>query len=353
MIGISLYTGMGYSLADNLEYLEKASSLGIKEAFTSLHIPEADDNVYKEAEEILLKAKELGMTVTADISKHYMDRLDIRRYSIYALRLDFGFAASEIAALSRELPFRVQLNASTVSEKYLEELLQYGAKMSNMEVCHNYYPRNNTGMAYSLFMERNRCFSEHGLKIAAFVPLQHQKRGPLHEGLPTLECHRGLKPVISAQHLLHSGIDSVYVGDAFASEEELKSLAGLRRDVYTIPISLSGPDEEEVHILSGIHTNRMDPGEYAIRSQEARLKKQGRILRRNTVHRKRYSVTIDNEGYLRYEGELQILKSELQADERVNVAGDASEAGLLIEMIKPGEAFEFISSPTALSNISS
>ncbi|MHB1392191.1 MAG: MupG family TIM beta-alpha barrel fold protein [Clostridia bacterium] len=342
MVGISLYTGMGYSLADNLEYLEKASALGIKEVFTSLHIPEADSNAYKEAEEILLKAKQLGMTVTADISKHYIDKIDIKRYNLYALRLDFGFNVSEIAGLSKELPFRIQLNASTVSDKYLDELIQNGAEMSNMEVCHNYYPRSDTGMAYGLFMERNRCFIDHGMKIAAFIPLQHQRRGPLHEGLPTLECHRAKRPIISAQHLLHSGIDTVYAGDAFATEEELKSIAAIKKNVYTIPIRLFGPSGEAIQILSGVHTNRMDPGEYVIRSQEARLKKHGNILQHNAVQRKRYSVTIDNEGYLRYEGELQILKRELQADDRVNVVGDAHEAELLIEMIKPGEAFEFI-----------
>jgi len=334
MVGISLYTGMGYSLSDNLEYLEKASELGIMEVFTSLHIPEADSNVYKEAEEILLKAKQLGMTVTADISKHYIDRIDVRKYNIHALRLDFGFTVSEIAALSRDTAFRIQLNASTVSDKYLDALIHNGADMNNMEVCHNYYPRRDTGMAYELFMERNKCFREHGMKIAAFIPLQFQRRGPLHEGLPTLECHRDIRPVISAQHLLHSGVDTVYVGDAFAAEEELKSIAGIKKAVYSIPLRLFEPGEGEIQILSGLHTNRMDPGEYVIRSQEARLKPHEKILQRNTVKRKRYNVTIDNEGYLRYEG-------ELQADERVNVAGDASEAELLIEMIKPGDTFEF------------
>ena len=341
MVGISLYTGIGYSLADNLKYLEKASVFGIKEVFTSLHIPEADSNVYREAEEILLKAKQLGMSVTADISKQYMDRIDIKKFNIHALRLDFGFTVSEIAELSKKLPYRIQLNASTVSDEYLDTLIRHGAEINNMEVCHNYYPRKDTGLAYELFMERNRCFAEHGMKIAAFIPLQRERRGPLHEGLPTLECHRDIRPIISAQHLLHSGVDTVYAGDAFASEEELKSLAAIKRSVYTIPIVLFKPSKAEIDVMSGVHTNRTDPGEYVIRSQEARLKKHDKILRCNTVQRKRYSVTIDNEGYLRYEGELQILKRELQPDERVNVVGDASEAELLIELIKPGEAFEF------------
>lgn len=342
MIGISLYTGLDYSLSDNLEYLEKAAALGIREVFTSLHIPEADSSVYKEAEEILLKARQLGMAVTADISKSYMDRIDIKKYDIYALRLDFGFTAEEIADLSRRAAFRIQINASTVSDKYLEALIQNKAELNNMEVCHNYYPRRDTGMAYSLFIQRNKCFAEHGMKIAAFIPLKNERRGPLHEGLPTLECHRDIRPLISAQHLLHSGVDTVYIGDAFASGEDMNSISAISKSIYKIPLRLFEPGLAEAQILSGVHTNRTDPGEYVIRSQEARLKKQGRISPNNTVKRKRYCVTIDNEGYLRYEGELQILKREFLADDRVNVVGDASEAELLIDMIEPGEAFEFV-----------
>ncbi len=342
MFGISLYTGMGYSLSDNLEYMEKAAGLGIEEVFTSFHIPEADSNIYEEAEEILSKAKELGMRVTADISKRYMDKLEMSKFDIHTIRLDFGFSVSEIAAMSGKLPFRIQLNASTVTKEYMDDLIKCGANTDKIEVCHNYYPRRDTALALELFLERNRCFKEHGLKIAAFIPLQHQRRGPLHEGLPTLECHRDMRPIISSQHLLHSGVDTVYIGDAFATEAELKSLAAIRREVFTIPMEVFNPGDVEKHLLSCAHTNRMDPGENVIRSQEARLQKNGRITRCKAVQRKRYSVTIDNEGYLRYEGELQILKKELPPDIRVNVVGDASEAGLLIEMIKPGDTFEFI-----------
>lgn len=341
MIGISLYSGLEYSLTDNLAYMERASAIGIKYVYTSLHIPEANNNVYKEAQEILSMAKRLGMQVIADISKQYMDRIDINQLGLHALRLDFGYTPEEIAQLSRECPFKIQLNASTISEQYMEKLVRLGTKTGNLEVCHNYYPRKDTGISYGLLMERNRCFRKYDLKITAFIPSQNQKRSPVHDGLPTLECHRSIRPVISAQHLLHSDVDMVYIGDAFASDEELKSLIGIQRNIYTIPIALHNPPEAEMQVLSGIHTNRTDPGEYVIRSQEARLKRTQSILKRNTLYRKKYAVTIDNEGYKRYEGELQILKKDFESDERVNVVGDASEAKLLIEMIKPGDAFEF------------
>jgi hypothetical protein len=54
MIGISVYTGMGESIKENLCYLEMAYSYGVKKVFTSLHIPEANENVYLETEKKIL-----------------------------------------------------------------------------------------------------------------------------------------------------------------------------------------------------------------------------------------------------------------------------------------------------------
>ncbi|SES97042.1 protein of unknown function [Natronincola peptidivorans] len=48
MLGISVYTGMDYSIEENLNYMRMAEGYGIKTVFTSLHIPEANDKVYAE-----------------------------------------------------------------------------------------------------------------------------------------------------------------------------------------------------------------------------------------------------------------------------------------------------------------
>ncbi|MFT9497969.1 phospho-sugar glycosidase domain-containing protein [Anaerosolibacter sp.] len=84
-----------------------------------------------------------------------------------------------------------------------------------------------------------------------------------------------------------------------------------------------------------------DPGEYVIRSQEAREWKDGKIFAVNTLERYRNCVTIDNEGYKRYEGELQILKKQMEKDDRVNLVAEARNAEVLIDMLKPGEKFAF------------
>lgn len=343
MIGISLYNGMNSTLEENLRFMELASSYGIRKIFTSFHIPESDNRVFEETKEILRKSQELEMEVIVDISKGYMDKIDIEKYSIHALRLDFGFTIEEVANLSNVLPFKVQLNASTVSEDYLKLLMKLKADFNNIEVCHNYYPRKDTGISYELMVKRNMVFKSYDMNVMAFIPSQVGKRGPIYEGLPTVEAHRYINPIISAQHLLSGYVDEVLIGDPFASKEELENLSKIKRDITVIPIKLLDDlSLAEEEILTGVHTNRMDPGEFVIRSQEARLKKKSDIIPRNTIKRSKYCVTIDNKNYLRYEGELQIIKKDMNIDERVNVIGDCSDAGLLIDLVKPGDRFEFL-----------
>lgn len=116
----------------------------------------------------------------------------------------------------------------------------------------------------------------------------------------------------------------------------------IKKDIWTIPLKAENITKEEMDVLSGVHTNRMDPGEFTIRSQEARLKKTSTIKKRNTGERLKYFLTIDNEGYLRYERELQIVMKNLPSDDRINIIGDLSESSLLINQIKPGDKFEFL-----------
>lgn len=137
MFGISIYTGMDYSLEDNLKYLENAKKYGIDTVFTSLHIPEAQERLYDETKEILKKTKELDMKIIADISKGFMEKIEIKDYNIHSLRLDFGFSVEEIADLTKNKQFKIQINASTIDEAYLKELIEKGADLENMEVGHN------------------------------------------------------------------------------------------------------------------------------------------------------------------------------------------------------------------------
>ena len=68
-----------------------------------------------------------------------------------------------------------------------------------------------------------------------------------------------------------------------------------------------------------------------------------RISAGNIGPRPAYSVTIDNERYQRYAGELQITCRDLPVDERVNLVGSVIPAErFLVGFIGPGSQFSLV-----------
>ncbi len=344
MLGISVYAGMENKIEDIIDYIDKASKLGIKTVFSSAHIPEVDENFERDFETILEECSKRDMTTIIDISKGYFDRLDIDKYNIDYLRLDYGFTIKEAASMSQKYGFGISVNATTFSKEQIKEFEKYGGDLEKINACHNFYPRKGTGISEELFIEKNQLFNRYGVKTMAFITSNHIRRGPVYEGLPTMEIHRDTMPIVAAQHLLELGVDYAVIGDAMASDKELKELSLIEDEVKLIPLRVSEElSEVELDLLKQVHRNREDPGAFAIRSQESRLIKKGKIIpKNNDLLREKYSVTIDNEGYDRYEGELEILLKDLETDSRINVVGDGSEGSILIDRLKPGEKFKFI-----------
>ncbi|RCW41369.1 MULTISPECIES: MupG family TIM beta-alpha barrel fold protein [unclassified Halanaerobium] len=343
MLGISLYAGLDLNLEENIDYLNQAHKLGINNIFFSLHIPEVNKNFLKEAKILFKEMNKLNFNITADISKKYYEKLDLSQFNLNALRLDFGFKSKEIAILTKNNDFKININASTITEKNLEEIIKHGGKLANIEAFHNYYPRPETGISKSLLLKKNNIFKKYDIEIAAFIPANYKKRPPIKAGLPTLEKHRKLSPIITGQDLLKSGVDKVYIGDSRASLEELKDFSLIRKYDNIIPIKiLTKLSREEKRLINLEHINRQDPGEYMIRSKTARKNKIEKIETNNTIKRFKYSLTIDNYKYKRYEGDLQLLKKDYPANKKINVLADAGEAALIIEKIKEGETFKFL-----------
>ncbi len=334
---------MENSIEEILEYMEKAYNLGITLLFTSAHIPEVKESFTRDFETVLSLSTKLGYTTIVDISKGYYDQLELNKYKIDYIRLDYGFTIEEAAYMTQKYAFGISTNATTFDRKQIEQFIKHGGKMDKINASHNFYPRKDSGISEELFIEKNHIFKEYGIKTMAFIPSNYRRRGPVYEGLPTLEKHRTLNPIISAQHLLQLGVDSVIVGDSMASREELEVLSSIRKDITLIPIELNkNLTDVELDLLRQVHTNRSDPGEFVIRSQESRLIKKGNIIPNNNgIPRHKYSITIDNEKYNRYEGELQILQTDLPADDRVNVVAKAIDAHPLIDSLAPNQKFKF------------
>ncbi len=349
--GISAYIGLGNPPDKIDHYLKLAQRYGYTRLFTSLHIPEASiQQSLIDFKQFVCSARNLGYAVTADISFQALtllgaslaDLSPLRKLGLAALRLDYGFSPEQIAVLTHSGDLEIELNASTITPSNLHQLFAANADLTKLRACHNYYPRPETGLSFELFAQRSQLCRDAGLPVLAFISSCHCPRGPIFAGLPTLEKHRLLSPELAAKVLLACQlVDGLLFGDPLASEQELAAVAALDSRRIELHVTVQ-PDitAAERNILFADHTNRIDPGEWVIRSQEARNTCHSSIPARAPRLRQPGAVTIDNENYHRYMGEMQIVQAPLPADHRVNLAAQViPEEVFLLAYIHPGTPF--------------
>lgn len=333
MIGISFY--LNDPLAE--ERIERAGKMGVKRAFTSLHIPEESGDLAGRAMVLLQCAKDAGIEVYADVSLKTPGHLgldslfDLKSLGVSGLRLDDFFENELIVELAKE--FKLALNASILFEEDVRALLDGGLKANQLLAWHNFYPRIETGLSDWFFQSQNELFGKYGIPVSAYIPGDGEKRGPLFEGLPTLEEHRDMDPFLAALELFHFGVEDVYIGDPEVTEELLRKLINFDRD-DCVEIVIEGFQEGEFKL-------RPDFSRDVRRFMDTRSV--DAVVPENTTERWMGSITRDNDSYGRYRGEIQITLCDLPADERVNVVGKVVEEDIvLLSYLKPGQKVKFI-----------
>ena len=351
--GISVYPGLGTPIEEHLTLIRRAAACGITCLFTSLHIPETNKKDFTEEwQKMMTAAHSAGLKVIADTSPAALSFLTadpfdphtLRTLGLHALRLDDGFSLADIARLSHSGgDLQLLLNASTLKEQELTALKTEGADFSRLAALHNFYPRPGTGLSLPFFQQQNKILHRYDLTTGAFIPAAQRRRAPLYEGLPTLELHRNMPPDLAARHLSALGIDSIFIGDDGPSEEELSHLSAIPPDTVALRAHLLVKDTALREILSQPFTARPDAARDAIRAIEGKARFHGHPLSpENTIARPFGAVTLDNLGYLRYAGELQIIKRPQPADPRTNVIAQVvPEEQFLIPLIRPGQRFTF------------
>ncbi|MED1558829.1 DUF871 domain-containing protein [Bacillus paramycoides] len=348
MIGVSIYLSKE-RVEKQEEWLEIAQKNGFSSIFTSLHIPEDDPNTYKELIQILGKqALKYGMELMVDVSPKSLHHLGITYenveelvgWGITGLRMDYGIAPKEIACVSHKM--KVALNASTITKSFWKELMAENIRVDRVEAWHNFYPRPETGLAKSFLQKQNKYLHECGIKTMAFIPGDGEKRGPLYEGLPTLEKHRHMRPLEAYLELVQEcDVDKVLIGDISGSLENVQEIASASGGIIPVRYQSFMNDSDAVQLIERVHTNRLDPARDVIRSVESREENNVVLQPVNTILRKRGSITIDNELYGRYAGEMQIVINDLPADKKVNVVGMVVEEDVsLLSYIGAGKKFQ-------------
>lgn len=315
--------------------------------FLSLHISEEFDETYcRRAEENCRTLASRGFRVIADVSRKTLaqfgchDLVDLAKHlQLWALRIDYGFSLDEIMALAEQMP--IVVNASTVTAADAREIAARGREVFAM---HNFYPRPETGLDDDYLARTTEALQAAGLKVLAFIPGDRELRGPVHEGLPTLEAHRTVLPSAAFVDLaVRFGMDGVFLADPGISEAELQRIDRFcREQVICLPAELVPAYE---WLYDREITCRVDSPRRMIRVLESREYscKGAVVAPENCTQRLRGSVTIDNERYGRYTGEIQIIRLDLKSDDRVNVIGHVPENALtLMDCIKGGQKFVLV-----------
>jgi hypothetical protein len=351
-LGYSVFVSTFEGAKERLAALYTAGS----RVFTSLHVAEEVDPTYVErAEAMCAYLKDIGYGIIADVSRRTLTvfgETDIvsfaERLGVEALRLDYGFDEDETEAIARRFP--VCLNASTVPPATAERIARVSRRACAM---HNYYPRPETGLDRAFFDEANRRFAELGMEVYSFVSGGGGRRGlhdgielrgPLHRGLPTLEDHRDAAPYAAFVDTITSHrVDGVFVGDGPIGDYDAARLRSFgETGVPDVPVDF---DTKYSYLEGKTFTIRPDSPSRVLRLQESReYATAGREIEPfNTMEREAGSVTMDNRDYLRYSGEIQIVKDGLPADPKVNVIGVVpSEYRLLLRNLKNGGKLTFV-----------
>ena len=352
-LGVSIYPDKS-KLEDNRKYLKSASEYGFSRVFLNFLTVENKEDL-DNFKSIVDYANKLNMEVIADIAPAVFKDLDINYndlkvfydIGLKGIRLDMGFSGNEESIMSfNPYGLKIELNISS-GTKSLDNIISYLPNKDNIIGCHNFYPHRYTGLSREHFIKTTEEFKKHGLRTAAFISSNNASFGPwnVNEGLPTLEEHRDLSMEVQAKDLLNTGlIDDIIISNCYPSEEELKALGEVNKDILELNIEINRdlPDIEKDILLKEIHFNRGDVSEYMIRSTQSRVKYRGHEFKLiNPKDMTKGDIIIESSLYAHYAGEMQLALKNMKNSGKSSVVGKVvDEEVFLLDNIKPWQKFK-------------
>ncbi|MGM9986758.1 MAG: DUF871 domain-containing protein [Bacillaceae bacterium] len=355
-LGISIYPEHSTPERDK-KYISLAAKYGFKRVFTCLlSVKGSKEQIKEEFRNVIGHATSLGMEVILDVAPNIFDDLGISYddLSFFAelgatgIRLDVGFDGQKEAAMTfNPYGLKIEINASQ-GTKYVDNILSFRPNRDLLIGCHNFYPQEYTGLAFDHFIKCSKQYKDLGIRTAAFITSHDATFGPwpVGDGLCTLEQHRRLPIVTQAKHLFATDlIDDVLIGNAYASEEELKALSEINPNKLSLRVAFNEDttELEKKIVLEEPHFNRGDVSEYLIRSTQSRVKYKAEAFPKHDMTPiKRGDIVIGNDDFGQYKGELQIALKDMPNDGRKNVVGRIVEEELfLLDYIRPWSFFDF------------
>ncbi|KRM72575.1 DUF871 domain-containing protein [Lacticaseibacillus brantae] len=355
-LGVSVYPERS-TFEQDAAYLDLAAHYGFKRVFTSmLEIKGDQETVLANFKAVIDHANALDMEVMVDMNPALFAQLGVsydnlaffHELGAYGIRLDLGFTGAEEAKMTRN-PFdlKIEVNMSQGTH-YIDNIMAFSPKRENLLGSHNFYPHRYSGLGQDFFDYATRLYTQYNLNTAAFVNSHAATFGPwpTQDGLSSLESHRDLPIATQVTHyVMMDTIDDLIIGNAYASEAELKAMAEAFNaefpSLQVVPNS-GMTDLERTVIFDNLHSYRGDRSEYLLRSTQTRVKYAGEPFpAHDTELIRRGDVLIDNDGYGQYKGETQIALQPMPNDGRVNVVGHLAESDLfLLNYLRPWSNFK-------------
>ncbi len=356
-LGVSIYPEKT-TFEQDKRYLEKAYELGFRRVFTSLLELTGDaDQVISNFKKTVLFASELGMEVMVDINPKifkqigviYQDLSFFADLGAYGIRLDIGFTGREEAEMTRN-PYglKIEVNMS-IGTKYIDNIISFSPNRKNLLGSHNFYPMAFSGLSEDFYRSCSEQFRAYNLETGAFISSKHATLGPwpLQDGLCTLEQHRNQSIRNQAlYYTLDDNIDTIIIGDAYATDEELAEVAEVYFATHpTFQVKLADDIQtlEREIVLDELHSYRGDRSDYLIRSSMPRIKFRDKNINVSEVEAlKRGDVVIGNNNFGQYKAELHIILKDIpNINNRVNLVGRLTDESIaMLDYLKPWSKFK-------------
>lgn len=383
-LGISVYPDVS-PLEDIKKYIELSSKYGFKKIFSSMFSVEGSkEEVLDYFEELIAFSHKHGMIVDLDVNPDLFKRLDasIDDLSVFSeigvdiLRMDQSFGKDkDFELMNNKYGIDIEFNSNI---KVVDGLVKAGANPEDILVCYNFYPQRYTGFGWDVFREMSAELKSYGdVNIGAFVSSNNENTHGVwdsKDGLPTVERLRYLPIDTQARILLATGlINDIIIGNAYASEDELRSLKkvydnhsfdicneGLKESIesgtFTVkssqiiqlkPELYEKVSDVEKDILYNFapHISIERNNEFIWRSRMSRIKDERSIEPRTSdkKHFDRGDVLIVNDNYKHYAGEVEIALGKVENDgERNLVARIKEDELIMLDLIDSGILVKFI-----------
>lgn len=357
-LGVSIYPSKS-QIEDDKQYLKLASEYGFTRIFTSLlEITGDSQEVVDKYKEIIEYGNSLGMKTTLDISPSLFEQLgvdpdDLKFFADIgadSIRLDLGFSGAEEALMTKnEYGLKIEVNMS-IGSKHVDNVISFHPKRENLLASHNFYPMKYSGLARSHFDQTTAQFNQYNLNTSAFITSQVGEIGPwpVQIGLCTLEAHRHWPLDLQVTHFrLMDNLDDLIIGNAYASEEELKKASEAFFSPHPlIPVELADniTDLEKKIILEELHSYRGDHSDYLVRSTMTRVKfKAEDFPVQVTEPINKGDLIIGNNNFGQYKGETQIALLPLEDDGTRNIVGKLTDEAIeILADLPPRSTFKLV-----------